>query len=183
MTQLRKMMLEELQRRNYAQSTAKQLHPDCREFAKHFQQRPDQLGPDQIRQYQAHLFRERKLDARHRCSSTWRRCASSYVKTLKRHYLLEDLPMPKRQPPHSGDPQPGRGRTADRFGQQPVSSRHADDAVLHRHAARRDVPLKVSDIDSERMVIHIHKGKGGHDRDVPLSPRNCSRHCASTGAG
>jgi len=31
--------------------------------------------------------------------------------------------------------------------------------------------LKVSDIDSERMVIHIHKGKGGRDRDVLLSPK------------
>jgi integrase/recombinase XerD len=31
--------------------------------------------------------------------------------------------------------------------------------------------LKVSDIDSERMVIHVHKGKGGRDRDVLLSPK------------
>ena len=31
--------------------------------------------------------------------------------------------------------------------------------------------LKVADIDSERMVLHIHEGKGGRDRDVPLSPR------------
>ena len=31
--------------------------------------------------------------------------------------------------------------------------------------------LRVEDIDSERMVIHIHKGKGGKDRDVPLCPR------------
>ena len=31
--------------------------------------------------------------------------------------------------------------------------------------------LKVCDIDSERMVIHIHKGKGGRDRDVLLSPK------------
>ena len=31
--------------------------------------------------------------------------------------------------------------------------------------------LKLSDIDSERMVIHIHKGKGGRDRDVLLSPK------------
>jgi integrase/recombinase XerD len=29
----------------------------------------------------------------------------------------------------------------------------------------------VNDIDSERMAIHIHKGKGGHDRDVPLSKK------------
>ena len=31
--------------------------------------------------------------------------------------------------------------------------------------------LKVSDIDSERNVIHIRNGKGGRDRDVPLSPK------------
>lgn len=31
--------------------------------------------------------------------------------------------------------------------------------------------LKVSDIDSERMIVHIRKGKGGRDRDVPLSQK------------
>jgi integrase/recombinase XerD len=31
--------------------------------------------------------------------------------------------------------------------------------------------LKVSDIDSKRMVVHIRQGKGSRDRDVPLSPR------------
>ena len=29
--------------------------------------------------------------------------------------------------------------------------------------------LKVSDIDSQRMVLHIRQGKGARDRDVPLS--------------
>jgi integrase len=31
--------------------------------------------------------------------------------------------------------------------------------------------LKVSDIDSQGMVIHIHRGKGLRDRDVPLTPK------------
>ena len=31
--------------------------------------------------------------------------------------------------------------------------------------------FKVSDIDSERMVIHIRQGKGRRDRDVLLSPK------------
>jgi site-specific recombinase XerD len=31
--------------------------------------------------------------------------------------------------------------------------------------------LKTTDIDSQRMMVHIRQGKGGHDRDVPLSPK------------
>ena len=31
--------------------------------------------------------------------------------------------------------------------------------------------LKVSDIDSQRMVMHIRQGKGSRDRDVPLSSK------------
>ena len=47
MTHLRKMMLEELQRRNYAQSTVEAYTRALRDFAKYFQQPPDQLGPEQ----------------------------------------------------------------------------------------------------------------------------------------
>lgn len=30
--------------------------------------------------------------------------------------------------------------------------------------------LKVTDVDSRRMIIRVERGKGGHDRDLPLSP-------------
>ena len=63
MTRLRQMMLEELQRRNYAQNTAKTYIRIVRDFAKHYHTAPDLLGPDQIRQYAAYLFKDRKLDA------------------------------------------------------------------------------------------------------------------------
>ena len=63
MTHLRKMMLEELQRRNYAQSTVRAYTSALRDFAKYFHKPPDQLGPEHIRQFQLHLLRDRKLAA------------------------------------------------------------------------------------------------------------------------
>ena len=42
--------------------------------------------------------------------------------------------------------------------------------------------IKVEDIDSQRMVIHIRQGKGARDRDMPLS-RSCSKNCAADGGG
>ena len=64
MTNLRKMMLEELERRNYAQTTTRAYLQTIEDFARYFQHPPDQLGPEHIREYQAYLFRERKLAAR-----------------------------------------------------------------------------------------------------------------------
>jgi integrase len=45
--------------------------------------------------------------------------------------------------------------------------------TLYATGARRAEAdrLKISDIDSQRMVVHIHEGKGGKDRDVMLSPK------------
>jgi len=54
-------MLEELKRRNYSQSTARAYLMTVKDLARYFHQPPDTLGPEQIRQYQAYLFRERKL--------------------------------------------------------------------------------------------------------------------------
>jgi hypothetical protein len=48
------MMLDELQRRNYAQSTVEAYVSALREFAEYFKRPPDQLGPDHIRQFQLH---------------------------------------------------------------------------------------------------------------------------------
>ena len=163
-------MLDELQRRNYAQSTANQYVRIVREFAKHFAKAPDQLGPDEIRAYSAYLFRERKLEA----GTVQQHVAGLrffYVKTLKRHFLLDDLPLPKRS------------RKLPEILSPEEVTRLIDSAsnlfhrtmlmTLYSTGMRRAelCRLQVSDIDSQRMVIHIHKGKGGHDRDVPLSEK------------
>jgi len=62
-THLRKIMLEELQRRNYAQHTTRSYIRAVEDFARHFNCSPDRLGPRHIREYQAELFEKRKLSA------------------------------------------------------------------------------------------------------------------------
>ena len=61
MTRLRKMMLEELQRRNYSAITTRNYLRVVADFAKYFGKSPDKLGPNELRTYQAYLLQERKL--------------------------------------------------------------------------------------------------------------------------
>lgn len=170
MTQLRKKMLEELQRRNYSHRTAKTYVRIVRDFAEYFHQPPDKLGPEQIRQYQAHLFQAKKL-----APATVSQYVSAlrflFVKTLRRHFLAEYIPFPK-----------SRKRLPTVLSPEEVTQ--LIDAAcnlyhrtllmtLYSTAARRAelCRLKVQDIDSQRMMIRIHQGKGGRDREVPLSPK------------
>ena len=170
MTHLRKMMLEELQRRNYAQSTVKGYLRIVQEFAQYFHQPPDKLGPEHLRQYQAHLFQERKLDA----GTVQQHVAALrffFVKTLKRPYLLEEIPMPKR---HRKLPEILSPEEVAVLIDSASNLFHRTMLMtLYSTGMRRAelCRLKISDIDSNRMVIHIHQGKGGHDRDVPLSQK------------
>ena len=61
MTHLRKMMLEELQRRHYSEATTHYYIRHVEHFARYFQCSPDRLGPRHIREYQAQLFSKQKL--------------------------------------------------------------------------------------------------------------------------
>jgi site-specific recombinase XerD len=91
MTDLRKLMLEELERRNYSPATLRAYLRSVGVFARYFNCSPDQLGPDHIRQYQAYLFRERKLAAN---SVTQRLGALRffYIKTLKQSWSADLTP-------------------------------------------------------------------------------------------
>ena len=96
MTHLRKLMLDELQRRNYSQNTVRSYIHAVEDFAKYFRRSPDRLGPNHIREYQVHLFRDCKLSA----GTIEGRTAALrflFVKTLRRPYLPDHIPFPKRQ--------------------------------------------------------------------------------------
>ena len=170
MTHLRQMMLEELQRCNYAQSTAEAYIHAVKEFAAYYHKPPDRLGPRQINGYQLYLLRDRNLAPR----TVRVRMAGVrffFVRTLKRHYPPSEFRYPKVE-----------RRLPVVLSQDEVKNMiDAATTLMHRTmlmtlystGMRRAelVSLKVSDIDSDRMVVHIRQGKGGKDRDVPLSPK------------
>jgi site-specific recombinase XerD len=169
-TRLRKMMLDELQRRNYAPSTVRCYIHAVQDFAKYFGRSPYRLGPDHIRQYQAHLFRDRKLLA----GTIALRTAALrflYVKTLRRPYLHEQIPFPKRP---MTLPTVLSLEEVERLIASASNLMHrAMLMTLYATGLRRSelCQLKVADIDSQRMVIRVRQGKGARDRDVLLSPK------------
>ncbi len=55
MTVLRQRMLDDLRIRNCTASTVECYIRSVAAFAKHFNQSPDQLDPEEIRKYQLHL--------------------------------------------------------------------------------------------------------------------------------
>jgi site-specific recombinase XerD len=93
-THLRQLMLDELERRNYSPNTVRSYLHAVEEFARHFGRSPEQLGPDHVREYQVHLFRDRKLSARTIAGQT-AALRFLFVKTLRRPYLPDALPFPK----------------------------------------------------------------------------------------
>jgi hypothetical protein len=60
-THLRKRMLEDLQHRNYSEGTTQAYLQAVQQCAVHFGKSLDNLGPDDLRSYQAYLLAERKL--------------------------------------------------------------------------------------------------------------------------
>jgi integrase/recombinase XerD len=94
-THLRKAMLEELQRRNLSPITTRIYLRSVEEFAGYFKAPPDQLGPKHIREYQAHLFTDRKLGAIAVCQQL-SALRFFFLHTLKRPWMAEHMPTPKR---------------------------------------------------------------------------------------
>jgi len=63
MTRLGQQMLDELERHNYPANAVRTYIRTVEDLARCFRRRPERLGPEHIRQYQAHLFRDRQLAA------------------------------------------------------------------------------------------------------------------------
>jgi integrase/recombinase XerD len=169
-THLRKMMLEELQRRNYAQHTIRSYIRTVEDFARHFHCSPDRLGPRHIREYQAELFEMRKVSA----GSVAVRLAALrffYCKTLKKGWSIAETPYPKKD--HRLPAILSQKEVAQLIAAASTAFHRTLLMTLYATGARNAevTHLKCSDVDSKRMVVHIQGGKGRKDRDLMLSPK------------
>lgn len=170
MTRLRKLMLEELERRNYTQATRRAYLLGVEQFAKHFQRSPDQLGLEHIGDYQVFLFRVRKLKP----NTVAVRLAALrflFVAVLKRRWTITDTPYPKR--PDKLPVVLSQDEIARLIDSAATPVHRIVLMTLYGTGLRRAevARLQVGDIDPERMVIHVIGGKGRKDRDVMLSPK------------
>ena len=171
MTPLRQRMLDDLRRRNYSPDTIRGYIRAVQQFAEYFGRSPEQMGAEELRRYQIHLLHERKL-----ALGTVENCISAlrflYKKTLKRRDLaFDDLPFPKQ--PRTLPTVLSQDEVTRLIEAVPNRMHRMLLMLLYATGMRRTEAslLKVSDIDSQRMVIHIQRGKGLRDRDVPLTPK------------
>jgi len=162
-THLRKMTLEELQRRNYAETTINCYLRTVEEFSRHFNCSPDRLGPRHIREYQAELFQKRKFSP----NTGAQRLAALrffYTKTLKKAWSIED-PLSEKNTSYANDLESGRSCAAHRCGTAALASHFADGAVRHRTpACRTRAP------ESQRCRQQAH-GHSRPRRQRPQRPR------------
>ncbi len=136
MTDLRKMMLEELERRNYAQTTIACYIQTIEDFARHFHCPPDQLTPEHIRT-SAHprvpsVFVPReKAGCIHRDATT---CGSAVPLHADDQESLERGrdPLSEEDALPAQHPEPGRSGPPHRLVPDSVSSHGVDDALMAR---------------------------------------------------
>ncbi|MGX5806346.1 tyrosine-type recombinase/integrase, partial [Bradyrhizobium sp. Arg314] len=165
---LRRRMIEDMTVRNLSPATQRSYIHHVAKFSRFFKRSPDQLGYEEVRTYQLHLVSRRV---------TWGAlnqavCALRFFfgVTLGRTDLPERISYaraPRKLPVVlSADEVVGFLEAVNGVKNR-VALTTAYAAGLRALEASR---LKVTDIDSRRMIIRVEEGKGGGDRYVMLSP-------------
>ena len=170
MTPLRQRMIAAMQIRNFTANTQAAYLQQIALLARYYHQSPEALGPQQIQAYQLYLTNERKLAPGSLCTIA-AALRFLYHVTLKRDWALDDIPIPKKplKLPVILSPE-----EIEHFLECVGSLKHRTLLTVAYAAGLRvseATHLKVTDIDSQRMVIRVEQGKGQKDRYVMLSPR------------
>lgn len=168
MSKLRKRMIEDLKIRNYSARTIEIYIDRVAKFAQYFNTSPDQLSTEHIREFQRYLVEDKK------CS--WSQlnqtvCALRffYRVCLDKTAIIEYIPyakQPKSLPVVLSQQEVRRLlAAADNLTHRTVLM------LLYGTGLRISelLALRVGDVDSQRMVIHVRGGKAGKDRYLPLA--------------
>jgi site-specific recombinase XerD len=162
-------MMEELRLRNSSEETIRCYIDSVERFARYYHKSPDQINAEQVRSYLLYLLEQRKLSwsAIHVNRAALR---FLYVRVLRQRWFDEKVQAPKRHP------QLPTVLSADEITRILDATRNLKHwtimATLYATGVRcKELRLlKVEDIDSKRMLIHIRNGKGQTPRNVNLSP-------------
>jgi integrase/recombinase XerD len=170
MTPLRRRMLEDMGIRNLAENTKLSYLQQISAYARHFGRSPEELGPEDVHAYQAHLVEVRKLSPGSVGIAT-SALRFLYKVTLKRDWAPEDIPMPKK--PFRLPVILSREEVM-RLLECVESLKHRTILTTAYAAGLRlseATHLRITDLDSQRMVLRVEQGKARKDRYVMLSPR------------
>jgi len=169
MTPLRQRMLDDMRLRNFSPHTQDSYLLQIVQFARYFAKSPEVLGPEEIRAYQLYLATEKKLapGSLHVTASALR---FLYKVTLKQPWDVADLPSPKK--PQTLPVVLSREEVTQFLEAVRTVKQRTILTVCYAAGLRiaEATHLKITDIDSQRMVIRVDQGKGRKDRYVMLSP-------------
>ena len=151
--------------------TEKSYWACLRQLSEHYDQSPDRLTPEQIRQYCIYLKSEKKVA---RQTSTQAICAIKlfWEKTLHRPWPHE-LELVRANPEYKLPVVLSAGEVRRILQQVPLLDHRVALITIYSCGLRlgEGLRLEIRDIDSERMLLHIRGGKGNADRYVPLPQR------------
>lgn len=166
MTPLRQRMIEDMQLRGYSARTQECYVAAVRQLAKHYRRSPDQLSEEDLRQYFLYLANVKKVA---RATATIALCG---IKFLYEQTLRKEWPTLRFVRPRREKKLPvvlSRQEVRDILAGVTIPVYRACLTTIYSCGLRllEGATLQVPDVDSGRMLPHIH-GKGGKDRYVPL---------------
>ena len=145
----------------------------------------DEVTPEIVERYQRHLFHYRKRDGQPLSISSqshWLTSLRGWFAWLKDQKILEQNPTVEMQLPREEKRLPRHALTCEEveavLAQVDVTTRvglrtRAIMEILYSTGLRRAevLNLHLSDLDRERRVVLVRKGKGNKDRFVPIGER------------
>lgn len=170
MTPLRQKMINDMKVRGFADGTQETYVYAVKGFAEHLHHSPEQASEQEVQRYLLYLQEEKNL-AWSTCNVTATALRFLYAVTLNKPTMALSVPRKKTE---KRLPEILSTQELERLFGAATNPQHRAILMTAYAAGLRASEvacLKVSDIDSERMMIRVEQGKGNKDRYTILSPR------------